>query len=280
MRIMSLLRLMRPPNGLLMFFAVLIGVLFSETRAINLQQIIYAFVTSFGLTGSSMALNDYFDKQVDLVNNPSRPIPSGEVSPASAVALSSILAGAGLLAAFLSSTACFLMAAVAFAVSTFYNMFLKKTGLVGNFAVSFTVVAPFLYGSLLADGYISWRVMVFVVLAFLANTGREVIKGITDVEGDAVRGVATIARKSGLRTASRVGAGFYIAAVMLSPLPYLLEVVNILYLLLVAVADAGFVYSSIRIIRNPEPGEAKKQKNLTLLWMLLALISFAAGGLV
>ncbi|MEM4306533.1 MAG: hypothetical protein QXD61_11240, partial [Candidatus Caldarchaeum sp.] len=77
-----------------------------------------------------------------------------------------------------------------------------------------------------------------------------------------------------------VGAGFYIAAVMLSPLPYLLEVVNILYLLLVAVADAGFVYSSIRIIRNPEPGEAKKQKNLTLLWMLLALISFAVGGLV
>ncbi len=279
MRVLSFLKLMRPPNGLLMFFAVLIGVLFSDMRTVNLQQIIFAFVTSFGLTGSSMALNDYFDREVDVVNNPSRPIPSGEVSPASAVALSSILAGAGLLTAFLSSTACFVMAAVAFAVSTVYNMFLKKTGLLGNFAVSFTVVAPFLYGSILADGYVSWSVIVFAVLAFLANTGREVVKGITDVEGDAVRGVATIARKSGLRTAARVGAGFYLAAVVLSPVPYLLDVVNIMYLPLVSAADAGFVYSSIRVIRNPEPVEAKKQKNLTLLWMLFALVSFAVGGL-
>jgi geranylgeranylglycerol-phosphate geranylgeranyltransferase len=273
------LRLTRPPNAFLMFVAVLVGVVFSEQRNFQTLHILLAFLTAYGLTGSSMALNDYFDREVDAVNNPTRPIPSGGVSPGSAVALSAVLAALGLASAALISPQSLIVASAAFAAASAYNWKLKKTGLAGNMVVSFTVVAPFLYGSVISDGVVSGRVGVFALLAFLANTGREVIKGMTDVEGDARRNVMTIARVRGLQAAARLGAALYLAAVALSPLPYLLGVAGPLYLPAVSLADAGFVYSCFKLLKNPDPETARRQKNLTLIWMLTALVSFLLGGL-
>ncbi|MDW8084343.1 MAG: UbiA family prenyltransferase [Candidatus Caldarchaeum sp.] len=273
-----LLRLSRAPNGLMMFFAVLVGVIFSDKKLVTPETAVYAFITSFGLTSSSMALNDYFDREVDAVNNPGRPIPSGQLSPTAAVLFAAFTGAAGLFSAFLTSLSCLLLASLTFTVAIFYNASLKRTGFLGNLAVSYAVVAPFLYGSLLSDGEVSQNVLVLALLAFLANTGREVIKGMTDVEGDAIRKVVTIARKYGLVAASRLGASLYLLAVALSPLPFLLGVVSFYYLPIVFVADAGFIFSSIRILRNPSASEARKQKKLTLLWMFLALLSFAIGG--
>jgi geranylgeranylglycerol-phosphate geranylgeranyltransferase len=247
------LRLTRPPNAFLMFVAVLVGVVFSEQRNFQTLHILLAFLTAYGLTGSSMALNDYFDREVDAVNNPTRPIPSGSVSPGSAVALSAVLAALGLASAALISPQSLIVASAAFAAASAYNWKLKKTGLAGNMVVSFTVVAPFLYGSVISDGVVSGRVGVFALLAFLANTGREVIKGMTDVEGDARRNVMTIARVRGLQAAARLGAALYLAAVALSPLPYLLGVAGPLYLPAVSLADAGFVYSCFKLLKTPTP---------------------------
>lgn len=280
MDLIAFLKLARPPNGLLMFFAVLVGVLFSEKKSMPTEAVLYSFLTSFGLTSSSMALNDYFDREVDAVNNPSRPIPSGRVSPTAAVIFAALTGFIGLISSYLTSMECLAVAIVAYAVSTSYNWSLKKTGFTGNLAVSFTVVAPFLYGSVLSDKTVGQRVLVLALLAFLANTGREIIKGMTDVEGDAVRNVNTIARRFGMVKAAQLGSAFYLAAVALSPLPYFLNVVGAQYLLAVSAADAGFVFSSVKMLRNPVPAEAKKQKNLTLLWMFLALISFVVGGLL
>ncbi|MEM1946561.1 MAG: geranylgeranylglycerol-phosphate geranylgeranyltransferase [Candidatus Caldarchaeum sp.] len=279
MKLAAYIRLTRPPNGLLMFFAVVVGIVFSSEKTASLHQIFYALFTSYGLTAASMALNDYFDRDVDRVNNPSRPIPSGAVSPRSALAASFFMAAVGLVAAILTSIQCFAMALTAYAVAVVYNWRLKKTGLPGNLAVSFTVVAPFLYGSILADGYVSGRVFVFAALAFLANTGREVIKGMTDVEGDEKRDVLTVARKHGLTTAAWLGSSLYFSAVALSPLPYLLGIAGLLYMFSVTAADLGFLYSGLKLVANPVAEEAWRQKNLTLVWMFLALLSFLAGGL-
>ena len=45
---------------------------------------------------SGMALNDYADRDVDAVERPGRPIPSGRVTPRAALAVASALTGAGL----------------------------------------------------------------------------------------------------------------------------------------------------------------------------------------
>jgi len=99
------------------------------------------------------------------------------------------------------------------------------------------------------------------------------------VEGDSLRGVRSVARIKGAHVAARLGAAFYISAVALSPLPYLLSLVSWIYLPLVAAADLGFIYSAILILKNYDQRSALKVKRMTLAWMLLALIAFIAGSL-
>ncbi len=277
-KLVAYIKLTRPQNGIMMFIAVLVGVVFSESRSMHVYQASLAFVTAFSLSGSSMAINDYFDRDVDAVNSPNRPIPSGKASPKGVIIFSSILGTLGLMAAAFTSYVCLAFAIFAYTSAILYNSLVKTSGLPGNMLVSFNVVAPFIYGSLISDGMIGAKVLTFALLAFLANTGREVIKGISDVEGDALRGVKSIARSIGEKRAAILGAVLYVSAVCLSPLPYILGYVSFLYVPIVLVCDAGFIYSSVSIIKSPTKDNAIRVKNHSLLWMLIALLSFIAGG--
>ncbi len=279
MGVKAYIMITRPPNSLLMYVAVIVGVLFSETKTITPITASLAFITAYGLNGASMVINDYFDRESDAINKPSRPIPSGLITPTNAILYSTGLAAAGLVSAALTSFPCLAVASLAYLASFLYNWRVKKKGILGNMLVSVDVVAPFIYGAVLSDGFISPRILIFAALAFIANNGREVIKGISDVEADAVRDVATVARLYGAGFASLVGASHYWAAVALSPLPYLLGYVNILYIPIVLIADTGFIYTSLSILRNHSGYNADRQKKLSLLWMFIALLSFIAGGL-
>ena len=279
-KIKAFIELTRPPNGILMFIAVLAGVALSDTKNITLREALLSLLTAYTLNGSSMGFNDYFDIEVDKVNAPTRPIPSGIISPKEAVILSSILALIGVISAALTSIGCLIVAVSSFLAAFLYNAKLKRLGILGNIVVSLVVAAPFIYGSVLSDGYISIRLLTFIAPVILSNTGREVIKGISDVEGDALRGVKSIARVHGRKTAGKLGATLYILAVAISPLPYLLHLVSWLYIPIVAMADVGFIYSAASIARRPEESIALRAKNQTLIWMLIALIAFIAGSLL
>ncbi len=279
-RALALISLTRPPNGLLMFIAVLAGVALSDSKSITLETLILGLITAYALNGSSMGFNDYFDREVDSVNAPDRPIPSGLVEPRQAILLSTLLGAIGIASAALTSPACLAVAILAYSASLAYNAYLKKTGIVGNMVVSLVVVAPFVYGAVMSDGYVSPRLILFAIPVFLSNTGREVIKGITDMEGDALRGVKTVARTLGARAAASLGALLYLSAVAVSPLPYLLNLTSWTYMAIVLIADAGFIYSAASILGNPSPENAYRVKQRTLIWMLIALIAFIAGSLL
>ena len=108
--------------------------------------------------------------------------------------------------------------------------------------------------------------------------GREVIKGMADIAGDSKRGVRTIAVSKGLGAAGKTGALFFVAAVLLSVIPIALGTVSWLYLPIVSVCDIGFLYSSYSIVKNTSPENALRSKKQALVWMLLGLIAFIAGG--
>ena len=83
------LRIMRPLNCLMMGFAVIVGA--SLVSALNFSiNLLLGFVTSFTLTGASMAINDYYDREIDAINEPNRPIPSGAVSPKEALSFAAV----------------------------------------------------------------------------------------------------------------------------------------------------------------------------------------------
>jgi len=283
-RAVGFIRMMRPINCLMMGFAVLVGAAIADSKALTFywQNMSYGFLTGFLLTAASMVVNDYYDREIDAINEPNRPIPSGLIKPKEALTYAFLLSALGLITAFLTNTGsitCFLSALFFWLVSVTYVTFGKKTGLLGNFLVSLCVSAPFIYGNLAAANDVQLKTWIFVAMVFLSNTGREITKGIVDVKGDEMRGVKTIAVRYGVRKATMAATICYLLAVALTPLPWFFGLVNIWFIPLVILTDIGLIYSSITLLRDHSRENARRVKKQVLAWFFIGLIAFAVGSL-
>jgi len=275
------LRLMRPLNCVMMGFAVIVGAALASGLRFPPEAwrgLLLSFLTAFALTGGAMAVNDYYDREIDAVNEPQRPIPSGAVSPGEALLLFFLLTLLGLSTALLTSLRCLVMAAFAWSVMTLYSTRGKRTGLPGNLLVSTCVSLPFIYGALALGGDLPPSSLLFSSMAFLSNTAREVAKGIADIKGDVRGGIKTIAVTYGPRTAALTVVALNSAAVLLSILPWLWHLVSPWYLPTISASDVGFISSSLWLLRDPHQKRAKWAKRLFLLWMGLGLIGFLIGS--
>jgi len=280
------LRLMRPVNCLMMGFAVTVGAALVNPNVLGTlwRNLIYGFVTGFMLTAASMAINDYYDREIDAINEPRRPIPSGLIKPKEALAFAFVLTaigfGAALANAYLMETIfCFVIAVIAWIIFITYTTVGKRSGLPGNFLVSTCVGMPFIYGSVAVVNEVRLNVLIFVSMVFLSNTGREITKGIVDVQGDRTQNVKTLAVRYGEKMAAVAAALFYLSAVLLSPIPWLLNIVSFGFIPLVAITDFGLAASSFLLLKDYSRENARKIKNTVLLWFIVGLLAFIVGAL-
>jgi len=279
-RLSGFLRLMRPVNCLMMGFAVIVGAALAEPNFLGVfwPNLAYGFVTGFMLTAASMALNDYHDREIDAVNEPNRPIPSGLIKPREALAFASVLTAVSFAAAYLTNIYCLLIAIIAWMVFVTYTTVGKRSGLPGNFLVSVCVALPLIYGGYAVANAVKLSVFIFVSMVFLSNTGREITKGIVDVEGDRRQNVKTLAVRYGERSAAIAAAIFYLLAVLLSPIPWFLSLVSFWFLPLVAITDFGLAASSFMLLRDSSRESARAVKKAVLLLLLVGLLAFVAGA--
>jgi geranylgeranylglycerol-phosphate geranylgeranyltransferase len=263
----------------MMGFAVIVGAALAGKEQLfqQLQNLSLGFATGFFLTGATMAINDYYDREIDAINEPKRPIPSGAVAPKEAVAFASVLTFMGFLAALLTNWQSLVVAVAAWAVFVLYTTRGKRTGFFGNLLVSVCIAVPFVYGNFVVGKGFVPTTGIFVAIVFLSNTGREVTKGIVDVEGDRRNGVKTVAVVYGEERAAGIASVLYLFAVSLTPLPWLLGIVSSWYLPFVFFADMGFILSCILLLLNPSRDNARRIKNRTLFWFFSGLLAFIVG---
>jgi geranylgeranylglycerol-phosphate geranylgeranyltransferase len=267
----------------MMGFAVVIGAVLTGLKDLNAVWLNLAlgFLTGFLLTGASMTINDYYDREIDSINEPMRPIPSGAVKPEEALAFASFLSAVGFLAACFTGfpgLSCLLTAVIAWLVSVTYTTVGKRSGLLGNFLVSTCVAVPFIYGSIAVTGLVKPNVVISASIAFLSITGREITKGIADVQGDRSKNVKTLAVRYGEKAAAVTAVFFYLSAVALSPMPRLIGLVSIWFIPLVVVTDSGLLVCSFMLLRDYSRQNARRVKNNVLLFLIFGLLAFVAGA--
>lgn len=281
-KVKGIAQLMRPINCTMMGIAVFVGaVLASPAFAVgDWLKIAYGFLTGFTLCAAAMVVNDYYDRAIDEVNEPSRPIPSGVVSVREALGLMFVLTIVGFVFAFFTSILCLAVAAVSWVIVVAYVTVGKRTGLPGNFLVSACVATPFIYGSIVVLDWVPLNVWLFAAMAFLSNTGREITKGIVDVKGDSAEGVKTLAVRYGERNAAVVAVVFYLSAVALTPIPWLLGLVSFWFIPVVVLTDVGFIVSSVSLLKNYSRENARKIKKIVLLWFVTGLLAFVLGAVL
>jgi geranylgeranylglycerol-phosphate geranylgeranyltransferase len=266
----------------MMGFAILVGAAIGDRGGLlnSATELMLAFVTGFTITGSSMAINDYYDRAIDAINEPQRPIPSGKVSPNEALLTTILLSIIGLLASWLTGFNHLVLALLTLSVSIIYNTVGKSTGFPGNLMVSICVSIPFIYGGMVTGGGVMGNSLYFALIAFLTNTGREVTKGIVDVKGDRVLGVKTVAILGGSSVAAWVSTLFYVSAIVLSIVPPMKGLVSPWYIPFVAFTDLGLLWVSYSLVKDPSRDNSRMLKNRLLFLMTSGMIGFLAGNLL
>ena len=237
---------------------------------------IKVFLVVFLVTGAGNAINDYFDIDIDRINKPERPIPSGKIGLSTALYFSLVLFASGTLLAANINMACAAIALFNSLLLIYYAHTLKRTALFGNMAVGYLTGSTFLFGGavFIERGGVN-GVFVLFLLATLATIAREIVKDIEDMEGDREDGARTLPILIGAKNAAYLASGIGLVAVMASPLPYLQSLMSMRYLFIVALADILLAIAVYEILGKNDPARSSKMFKLA---MAFALVSFIAGA--
>lgn len=154
-------------------------------------------------------------------------------------------------------------------VAFFYARNVKRT-VFGHFVDSWLTASTFLFGGLLAS--INAVIVLLFSASYLSNLGREITKGIEDMEGDRKISAKTFAVVTGKIFSGWMAISFIIFSIIISFIPYLFNLLNIYYLILVIAADMIFIFSCFILLLNP----AKSQKIMKIA-MFVAVIAFLVG---
>jgi geranylgeranylglycerol-phosphate geranylgeranyltransferase len=214
--ILILLEILRPFNCLMAGAAAIIGLLIAG--GFDAEAFVLIFLAVFLITGAGHAVNDYYDREIDAVNRPTRPLPSGRISPRSALTYSLLLFVTGCIMAGTLNQICLAVAALNSTLLFFYARNLKATPLAGNLCVAYLTGSTFIFGGA-AHGLLGMEAnLVPAGLSFLATMSREIAKDIEDAEGDC-QGSQDPADPCRRKVSAAFAAGLALAGVMLSFLP-------------------------------------------------------------
>jgi geranylgeranylglycerol-phosphate geranylgeranyltransferase len=245
---------------------------------------VWAFMCSWN------ALNDILDVEIDKLNQPNRPLPSGDISLNNAKILTAILMCFSLFclvyAGYISSSieegfenwapsiliwllAIFLL--TNYESSSNYSLKLKDRGLPGNFAISLSVGMVILFGAAGVFEPTEPRVLSLFFIGLSYNLAREIVKDIEDMEGD--EGRNTLAMRIGVEKA-RVLAWLILLLTMVSILaPFALEIFPASHLLLI-IPGLMTIFLVKRKLAYAEDRNAqkliKKSLQLTLLGFIVS----------
>src|SRR5438132_8241684 len=145
-RLSAYLTLIRPPNTIMIGLGVVIGEAIGVGKLPGLREAVFGFLTASLMMAGTMVANDVYDVEIDRVNSPGRPLPSGRVNTREAIVLAVVLSVAAIGFSALLGLWTFLTAFLALALMIYYNTRGKKTGLIGKAVVSFNVAVTVFFG--------------------------------------------------------------------------------------------------------------------------------------
>jgi len=174
-------RLMRPANIVTAITDILAGVAvagyFTDTSfgELQLSPVLWLVLATTGLYGGGVVFNDVFDAELDKVERPERPIPSGLITKKNASLLGSLLLVTAIIAAFFVHWRFFPSTAIAIAIAIaalVYDKWGKHHSYLGPLNMGFCRGLNILLGiSILPASILSyWFIAIIAVLYIAAIT--------------------------------------------------------------------------------------------------------------
>ncbi len=229
------------------------------------------------ITAGANTMNDYFDLTADRVNRPTRPLPSGQVSPGTALAIALTEMSSGVLLSKLLGNTAMGIALLATVLLILYTPFFKPLPLIGNVMVAGISAITFVFAGVVL-GQVE-PLLFPALVAFFFHLGRELLKDVQDFSGDHSSGYRTFPLVVGMQSAVRVVQGVFGVLILILFLPLVWRGYNMWYYILVIGGVLPAVAFAFRVVQqSPEDFSRMERASVILKWtMVYGLLSIAVG---
>ena len=263
-KISAVYKIIRPVNAAITFLTIIVAAVICSPGSFPIVKIILAAISGALSAAAGNVVNDIFDYEIDKINRPDRPLPSGKISLNQAVALYSFLIFISLLiSSFINPTAVIINFA-ALLLLFFYSFKFKKIVLFGNFTVAMLTGLAFIYGGV-AAGSIK-NAVIPSLFALLINFIREIIKDMEDVEGDSKIGVISFPNKFGFQNSKKIIFTFSAVLIASTFFPFIYGIYNLIYFLIILLlVDPILIFAVISLFKDDT------KKNLNKISLILKL---------
>jgi geranylgeranylglycerol-phosphate geranylgeranyltransferase len=265
----------RPVNVLISILSIFVAAFITGTIS-PLAKVLLACFSGGIIMAASNTMNDYFDLDIDRVNRPNRPLVSGKLSPSFALRLAQLEFVVGIVLGFLISFNAFLIALIISSLIVLYSYKFKRLPLLGNLVVSFSTSMAFIYGGVAVNRI--RQTIVPAVFSFFYHFGREIIKDVQDMQGDAAGGARTFPLVYGEKAALQLTTVNFIFLILLLPVPYLIRWYNLNYLLVIILGICPVLFFSIYSIwKDKSPANLGRISTLLKADMPVGLLAIYLG---
>jgi geranylgeranylglycerol-phosphate geranylgeranyltransferase len=276
MRLAGFVTITRPVNSFVAGLAAIIAYLI-DTGTVIPESLLLFFIVAL-ITAAGNVINDFFDAEIDAINRPDRPIPSGAVSRGAARGFAVTLFLAGILVSFFTNPLCISIAIFNTILLIAYAAKLKSTPLIGNIVVAYLAASIFLFGGALNGLEGLLHITPVAAITFFAMLSRELLKDAEDVEGDRTGGADTVPLRIGIKKTSEFALITTVLAVMVSFLPYFWW--GAWYLGGIIAVDIIIIIAALRGLNCETPACVKASKATSLLkvGMFASLVVFTLSA--
>ncbi|HCF26087.1 MAG TPA: chlorophyll synthase ChlG [Cyanobacteria bacterium UBA11049] len=286
------LQLMKPITWIPLMWGVICGAASSGQYTWSLENVLISaacmLLAGPILAGYTQTLNDFYDREIDAINEPYRPIPSGAISIPQVVTQILVLLFAGLAIAFAldrwAGHEFPTIAALAIGGSFLAYIYsapplkLKRNGWLGNYALGASYIAlPWWTGHALF-GDLNWTIVILTLIYSLAGLGIAVVNDFKSVEGDRQLGLKSLPVMFGVNTAAWICV-VMIDLFQLGIAGYLVSLGENLYATIVIfLVIPQITFQDMYFLRDPLNNDVKYQASAQPFLVLGMLVTGLALG--
>ncbi len=290
------LQLMKPITWIPLIWGVVCGAASSGGYVWKFEHVLIAaacmLLSGPLLTGYTQTLNDFYDREIDAINEPYRPIPSGAISIPQVVTQILVLLIAGIALAYGLDTwaghefpTITVLAIGGSFISYIYSappLKLKQNGWLGNYALGASYIAlPWWAGHALF-GELNTTIVVLTLIYSFAGLGIAVVNDFKSVEGDRQLGLKSLPVMFGIGTAAWICV-LMIDFFQLGIAGYLMNIQQNLYaVLLILLVIPQITFQDMYFLRDPLENDVKYQASaqpFLVFGMLVTALALGHAGI-
>ncbi|MBD2774688.1 chlorophyll synthase ChlG [Iningainema tapete] len=289
------LQLMKPITWIPLIWGVVCGAASSGEYTWTLENVLKAaacmLLAGPLLAGYTQTMNEYYDRDIDAINEPYRPIPSGAIPLPQVVTQILVLLIAGIALAFTLDVwsghefpSLTILALFGSFIAYIYSappLKLKQNGWLGTYALGSSYIAlPWCTGHALF-GELNWKIVILTVIYSFAGLGIAIVNDFKSVEGDRQFGLKSLPVMFGVTTAAWICVVMIdlFQAVIAGYLVFIHENLYAAILLLLVIPQITF--QDMYFLRDPLKNDVKYQASaqpFLVLGMLVVGLALGHAG--